>query len=52
MPLEILQGTEGNWILLHLDSKDVIRHPLVKKIVDAYDRQGENRSWTFTSFRS
>lgn len=41
--LEILQGTEGIGFT-SFSSKDVIRHPLVKKIVDAYDRQGENKS--------
>ena len=41
--LEILQGTEGIGFTA-FSSKDVIRHPLVKKIVDAYDRQGENKS--------
>lgn len=41
--LEILKGTEGIGFT-SFSSKDVIRHPLVKKIVDAYDRQGENKS--------
>ena len=41
--LEILQGTEGIGFT-SFSSKDVIRHQLVKKIVDAYDRQGENKS--------
>ena len=41
--LEILQETEGIGFT-SFSSKDVIRHPLVKKIVDAYDRQGENKS--------
>ncbi len=41
--LEILQGTEGIGFT-SFSSKDVIRHPLVKKIVDAYDRQGENKN--------
>lgn len=41
--LEILQGTEGIGFT-SFSSRDVIRHPLVKKIVDAYDRQGENKS--------
>mgnify|MGYP006223404597 FL=1 len=41
--LEILKGTEGIGFTL-FSSRDVIRHPLVKKIVDAYDRQGENKS--------
>ena len=41
--LEILRGTEGIGFT-SFSSRDVIRHPLVKKIVDAYDRQGENKS--------
>ena len=41
--LEILKGTEGIGFT-SFSSRDVIRHPLVKKIVDAYDRQGENKS--------
>ena len=41
--LEILKGTEGIGFT-SFSSIDVIRHPLVKKIVDAYDRQGENKS--------
>ena len=41
--LEILQETEGIGFT-SFSSKDVIRHPLVKKIVDAYDRQGENKN--------
>ena len=41
--LGILKGTEGIGFT-SFSSRDVIRHPLVKKIVDAYDRQGENKS--------
>jgi len=34
----IVSGVEGV-ALVNLTSKDVVRHPLVSKIVDAYDRR-------------
>jgi len=36
--LEILQGVEGIGIT-HFQSKDVVRHPLVQRIVEAYDQK-------------
>lgn len=36
--LEILEGVEGIGIT-HFASKDVVRHPLVQRIVEAYDRK-------------
>ncbi|GAB7128508.1 PhoH family protein [Silvimonas sp. JCM 19000] len=39
---EVLQDVRG--IALHyFNSEDVVRHPLVQKIVDAYDRAGKQR---------
>lgn len=35
--LDVLDGVPGIGIT-HFDSKDVVRHPLVQRIVDAYDR--------------
>ena len=34
---EVLHGVEGI-SFTHFTSKDVVRHPLVQKIVDAYDK--------------
>ena len=36
--VDIVSGLEGG-ALVNLTSKDVVRHPLVSKIVDAYDRR-------------
>ena len=38
--LDLLDGTDGIGFT-RFNSKDVVRHPLVKKIVDAYDRRLE-----------
>jgi len=38
--LEVLQDVEGIGIT-RFDSRDVVRHPLVQRIVDAYDRHDE-----------
>jgi len=35
---EILSGVEGIGFV-RLDEKDVVRHPLVKKIIQAYDKE-------------
>lgn len=35
--IEILKGTDGIGFV-HLDSSDVVRHTLVKKMIDAYDK--------------
>jgi len=35
--LKVLKGVEGIGFI-ELDSRDVVRHPLVQKIVQAYDR--------------
>ena len=37
---EVLKGVEGI-ALVHFDDKDVVRHPLVQRIVKAYDRYNE-----------
>ena len=37
--LEVLAGVEGIKFV-HFDERDVVRHPLVQKIVSAYDRFG------------
>ncbi len=38
----ILEGINGiNFV--SLTSKDVVRHPLVQEIIDAYDKEGQNR---------
>lgn len=37
---QVLNGVE-NIGFTYFDSKDVIRHPLVQKIIDAYDKNGE-----------
>jgi len=39
--INILQKIEGISII-HFDQRDIIRHPLVKDIVAAYERQEEN----------
>ncbi len=38
--LEVLSGVEGIQFV-HFDERDVVRHPLVQKIVSAYDRWGK-----------
>lgn len=38
--LEVLENVEGIGIT-RFDSRDVVRHPLVQRIVDAYDRHDE-----------
>jgi phosphate starvation-inducible PhoH-like protein len=38
--LEVLDGVEGIGIT-RFDNRDVVRHPLVQRIVDAYDRHDE-----------
>jgi phosphate starvation-inducible protein PhoH and related proteins len=38
--LEVLQGVEGI-AFVRFDDKDVVRHPLVQRIVRAYDRYNE-----------
>lgn len=38
---EVLDGVEGI-AFTHFQSKDVVRHPLVQKIVDAYDKYENN----------
>ena len=38
--LDLLDGTDGIGFT-RFNSKDVVRHPLVKKIVDAYDKRSE-----------
>ena len=38
--IDLLDGTEGIGFT-RFNSKDVVRHPLVKKIVDAYDKRSE-----------
>ena len=37
--LEVLHGVEGIGFVT-FDERDVVRHPLVQKIVGAYDRHG------------
>ena len=41
--LRLVRGLKGLSIT-HFDSKDVVRHPLVQKIVDAYDRDTASQS--------
>ncbi|MDE7069159.1 MAG: PhoH family protein, partial [Alistipes sp.] len=36
--MEILRGVEGIG-LVEFDRRDIVRHPLVKQIVDAFDRR-------------
>ena len=47
---EVLRGVEGI-AFVHFDDKDVVRHPLVQRIVRAYDRYNEmtgaNRQFSF-----
>jgi phosphate starvation-inducible protein PhoH and related proteins len=38
--VEVLKGVEG-LAFVHFDDKDVVRHPLVQRIVRAYDRYNE-----------
>jgi phosphate starvation-inducible PhoH-like protein len=40
---EILKGIVGIG-LVSLSKEDIVRHPLVQKIVDAYDRRGPKRT--------
>ena len=40
--LDLLKNTEGMGII-RLDQKDVIRHPLVKKIIDAFDKHDKEK---------
>jgi phosphate starvation-inducible PhoH-like protein len=37
---KVLAGVEGV-SFVHFDSRDVVRHPLVQRIIDAYDRADE-----------
>jgi phosphate starvation-inducible PhoH-like protein len=37
--LEVLAGVEGIKFI-HFDERDVVRHPLVQKVVNAYERFG------------
>ena len=37
MAVEILKGTDGIGFI-HLDTSDVVRHSLVKKMIEAYDK--------------
>jgi phosphate starvation-inducible PhoH-like protein len=39
--MQLLRGVEGIGITQFV-AADVVRHPLVKKIVDAYDREDSN----------
>ena len=39
--IKILSNKRGIKII-HLDDKDVIRHPIVKKVIDAYDKIEKN----------
>lgn len=39
--IKILSNKRGIKII-HLDDKDVIRHPVVKKVIDAYDKIEKN----------
>ena len=41
--LGILKDVEGIGVI-HLGQNDVIRHSLVKKIIDAFDKAEENRT--------
>ena len=41
--MKILQQTKGI-DFIHFDGRDVIRHPLVKKIIDAYDMTEKNKA--------
>ena len=41
--VEVLKGVEGI-SFTHFDSKDVVRHPLVQKIVNAYEKYEKQRS--------
>jgi phosphate starvation-inducible PhoH-like protein len=38
---EIVQGVPGI-ALRHFDEQDVVRHPLVQRIIQAYDRHGNS----------
>ncbi len=40
--MEILRGVEGIGIV-EFDKRDIVRHPLVKHIVEAFDRSVEGR---------
>ncbi|MHB1705817.1 MAG: PhoH family protein, partial [Acidithiobacillus sp.] len=40
--IEVLQGVQGV-DMIFFQSADVVRHPLVARIVEAYDRLGEKR---------
>jgi len=40
--IEVLQGVPGV-DMIFFQSADVVRHPLVARIVEAYDRLGEKR---------
>jgi phosphate starvation-inducible PhoH-like protein len=40
--LSLLKGVEGIGVL-ELEAKDVVRHRLVKKIIEAYDKQPKNQ---------
>lgn len=40
--MQILKSTKGIGFV-HFDGRDVIRHPLVKKIIDAYDMEEKNK---------
>ena len=40
--IDILQGVEGV-AFTHFDAKDVVRHPLVQRIVQAYEARGESK---------
>ena len=35
--MEVLQGTQGIGFV-HFDERDVVRHPLVKRIIKAYEQ--------------
>ena len=43
--MEILRGVEGIGIV-EFDRRDIVRHPLVKQIVEAFDRSAAHRSDT------
>ncbi len=40
--LQVLEGVEGISVV-RFDSKDVVRHPMVQRIVEAYDRADQER---------
>ena len=40
--IDVLQGVEGV-AFTHFDAKDVVRHPLVQRIVQAYEARGESK---------